>query len=355
MGFNCVKNDADRMALTHLHWRTYKVLRLMHSYVDELGICFPGVRALAEQTGFSKDTISKHVNILIACRLVAVIREPERDPLTRRYMPRVYIISPHYNQVHGDHWQTATEYWKTAGRNSLPIYNEETVGFGEHEYTFGSLEENAKACPSSIEGHNNNNNPQYQPSDQQSEIQPETTTTTTGSSEDGGKLGQGRNSNPPNQRDRTEEPSSAETPPVRSHSPEPSRQTDKPPRPQSSAKPAQQGAVHPEGPKHSSASYTKIPAVKEELEPEGEALAKRIRDEVKLPLKQARGAISMFGSSACEYVLTWDFVKGADNPGGAFRYALDRVGVQDAEDIPKPKRGKYDWIFEESYEDFVQR
>jgi len=63
------------------------------TYADQRGVCFPGVRELAAATGFSVELVIELLYQLEDCNMLVYLRRNERDSVTRRQLPNVYMLT----------------------------------------------------------------------------------------------------------------------------------------------------------------------------------------------------------------------------------------------------------------------
>lgn len=87
-------SKAMRNLLPCLSGQETKVFVAVATYTDEKGMCYPGVRELADVTTYNEKGVSDLLADLEAKGLVLTLRRSERDPYTGRMMPDVYIVNP---------------------------------------------------------------------------------------------------------------------------------------------------------------------------------------------------------------------------------------------------------------------
>lgn len=87
-------SKAMRGLLPCLSGQELKVFVAVSTYTDEQGKCYPGVRELSDITTFPPNAISDLLEVLETKGLVLTIRKAQRDPLTGRVVPDVYIVNP---------------------------------------------------------------------------------------------------------------------------------------------------------------------------------------------------------------------------------------------------------------------
>lgn len=82
-----------RLALRYLDERLLRLFIALCSYADARGVCFPGVRELAQTTGFSVEVVIELLYQLESRNMLVYLRKNERDPVTKRQMPNVYMLT----------------------------------------------------------------------------------------------------------------------------------------------------------------------------------------------------------------------------------------------------------------------
>ncbi len=110
-GYNCVYNEADKVALAKLTGYQYKVLRYMAARADEYGVAHPTASEIATGVGCHPRHVWRCLYRLIALKYIAFLRKGEFDPLTRRKTPNVYQVSPRYKRLADKHQEHAFTLW----------------------------------------------------------------------------------------------------------------------------------------------------------------------------------------------------------------------------------------------------
>lgn len=87
-------SKAMRALLPCLSGQETKLFVAVATHTDEQGKCWPGVRELSDITTFPPDVVSDLLTDLEAKGLVLTLRKSQRDPLTGRMVPDVYIVNP---------------------------------------------------------------------------------------------------------------------------------------------------------------------------------------------------------------------------------------------------------------------
>lgn len=82
-----------RLALRHLDEKLLRLFVALSTYADERGVCFPGVRELAGVTGYSVELVIELLYQLEQRNMLVYLRKNERDPVTKRQMANVYMIT----------------------------------------------------------------------------------------------------------------------------------------------------------------------------------------------------------------------------------------------------------------------
>lgn len=91
LGLYC---NALRVILPCLTGQETKVFLALALHSDAQGKGYPGVRLLSDLTAFPPDLVSELLGQLQARDLVLCLRKAERDPLTGRIIPDVWIVNP---------------------------------------------------------------------------------------------------------------------------------------------------------------------------------------------------------------------------------------------------------------------
>lgn len=82
-----------RLALRHLDAKLLRLFIALCTYADARGVCYPGVRELAQTTGYSVELVIELLFQLEAHNMLVYLRKNERDPVTKRQMPNVYMLT----------------------------------------------------------------------------------------------------------------------------------------------------------------------------------------------------------------------------------------------------------------------
>lgn len=82
-----------RLALRHLDEKLLRLFIALSTYADARGVCYPGVRELAAVTGYRVELISELLYQLEERNMLVYLRKNEKDPVTKRQMPNVYMIT----------------------------------------------------------------------------------------------------------------------------------------------------------------------------------------------------------------------------------------------------------------------
>lgn len=281
--------ERDREAMLNLPCRAYKVLRYLCSRADEYGRCYPGIARIADDCGgWAVETAIKHLEVLEQSGYMIYLRRNQRDILTGRQLPNVYMVNPGYLYIAPELREETVDFWiKNGGKALSPI--------------LPRLESNQQQN-------------QTQSTRISNQLQ-EPTTTTTNPAKSGDEIGIGQ---PP------ETTGGAE---------------------QTAKKNDNRKVGSKQQPKADKANVPAGggPRNYEELQPHREALpdvreeelAHEVRDGVGMPLVVARALILKHGGDAVQRGMANRFVLRADNPGGALRYLLGLAG--DAANLPDPK------------------
>jgi len=82
-----------RLALRYLDDKLLRCFVALCTYADQRGVCFPGVRELAAATGYSVELVIELLYQLEERNMLVYLRKNERDPITRRQLPNVYMLT----------------------------------------------------------------------------------------------------------------------------------------------------------------------------------------------------------------------------------------------------------------------
>lgn len=82
-----------RLALRHLDAKLLRLFIALCTYADARGVCYPGVRELAAVTGYSVELVIELLYQLESHNMMVYLRKNERDPVTKRQMPNVYMLT----------------------------------------------------------------------------------------------------------------------------------------------------------------------------------------------------------------------------------------------------------------------
>lgn len=300
--------QAERAALRALPCWAYCVLRYLCSRADELGRCFPSVATIAQELGYDSDSsIYEALDLLESRCLIGYLRRNERDLLTGKPIPNVYQISPYYLMIREELIPEALRFWLIAANGQNPrIWDISVQESSERRDESGIPDTNQqhnqiqKTNDSGPDTKTNNNNQRafekvrvspvqnYVKSDIESAETPDTAQTEVGYA------------NMPESRPTAQRTAKATRVP-----PRPARPADDEsrlrPRKYDDADP--QPAPFPDG---------------------GREMVARSINRLGIPLPLARGFLNQYGVSACQSALLITCQEQRTNPGGFFRYILQR-------------------------------
>lgn len=141
-------------ALKYLPCAAYKVLMAIVQRADNVGRCFPSVERIADDCGLHPQTVYKSLQTLEDTRYIGYLRKNECDPVTGRFMPNVYLVSPYLICIAEDYQVESIALWKSV-YEGLPM----PMPFESISYT------NQQQEPATKNLHHltNNRNQQQQP------------------------------------------------------------------------------------------------------------------------------------------------------------------------------------------------
>jgi type IV secretory pathway VirB10-like protein len=82
-----------RETIGSLSHKALRVYVLLATYADKRGVCWPGVKELSERANMRVESVLDGLQELESLALICYARRNERDPITGRVMPNVYVIS----------------------------------------------------------------------------------------------------------------------------------------------------------------------------------------------------------------------------------------------------------------------
>lgn len=83
-----------RVAMRNLDDESLRVFLALTTYADSRGVCFPGIRTLADDTGLRNERIIAALDRLADSGWIQYLRRAERDPITRQMTSNVYLVNP---------------------------------------------------------------------------------------------------------------------------------------------------------------------------------------------------------------------------------------------------------------------
>jgi hypothetical protein len=264
---------ANKAANQNLSDHAYKTLQALMDYADELGICWPGIRLLVNDTGKCKEMVQQGLEELVATGCIAYLRRNARDPYTGQKLVNIYQISPVLLHVRPELEAEAWKSWNKA---------------------------NGKEFALSYSG------------------QDRTNTRTSANSTSASPNGQ-------SQHQQTAEGWSANMGVEDDDAPPPPPPLAKPRRTRPAQKPPQTQAPESKSTHFSPMKlpYPDIAPVDNPLPDEhDEALAQRIRNDAQMPIKLARGLIVQYGRPLVEAAANHPFTQKAQRPAGYIRYLV---------------------------------
>ncbi len=281
--YAAVNVAANKAANQNLSDHAYRTLQALIDYADELGICWPGIRLLVNDTRKCKEMVQQGLEELVATGCIAYIRRNARDKYTGQKLVNIYQISPVLLHIRPELEDEAWKSWnKAKGKEFALSYSGQ-----DRTNTRASARETNDNCKQSI---------QHQ--------QPHGCC----------PVNMGGGEATPSLAATVEEQSD-ERPSFRQKAP-PSHNQD---REIFRRAESQNNARF----KPMREPYPDVAAVNGPLPNEAdEALAQRIRDEAQMPIKLARGLIQQYGRLLVEAAVNHPFTQKAQRPAGYIRYLV---------------------------------
>lgn len=97
--FYCKPMKASIRNMTNIECKVFLALAM---YADDQGVCYPGVRELAETTGLYPSEVSEGLQGLHRKGFINYLRYNQVDPITRKMQPNVYGVSPAFIHLNSD-------------------------------------------------------------------------------------------------------------------------------------------------------------------------------------------------------------------------------------------------------------
>lgn len=274
--------EANWHALGCLPPIAYKVLISLVQRADSLGRCFPSAERIAEDCSCNVDSVWAALSTLEQNRFIGYLRRNERDIVTGRWLPNVYMVNPSFICIASEYQEDALRLW-----SAIKPLSEISATNQQQEPTPRTNTINQQKELTTITTTNNNNNK---------------------SSFEKGVLG--------------EPPQNSESPPEKSKRKAKSKDD-------SGAPENQQGAAPQRSKKRggSAAAYKNPDAIVAPIPDDAlERLANRV-NKLGVPIGLARGFVMSYGGSLVEAaLLQLAAAKGAgqdiSNDGGFFRHLL---------------------------------
>jgi hypothetical protein len=103
--------EANWHALGCLPPIAYKVLICLCQRADGLGRCFPSAEKIADDCGCHVDSVWPALNTLEENGFMGYLRRNEQDVVTGRWLPNVYMVSPHLICIALEQQEDALRLW----------------------------------------------------------------------------------------------------------------------------------------------------------------------------------------------------------------------------------------------------
>ncbi len=112
--YAAVNVAANKAANQNLSDHAYRTLQALIDYADELGICWPGIRLLVNDTRKCKEMVQQGLEELVATGCIAYIRRNARDKYTGQKLVNIYQISPVLLHIRPELEDEAWKSWNKA-------------------------------------------------------------------------------------------------------------------------------------------------------------------------------------------------------------------------------------------------
>lgn len=116
--------DSLRKAAKELDEAELAVFMYLLSYADDRGVCFPGIKLIAEGTGIRIAAVGDVLHGLAAAGYVLYVRKDSHDPLTKRQLPNIYQISLAHIAINTEHVSEAMQIQENALKLTYYIMND---------------------------------------------------------------------------------------------------------------------------------------------------------------------------------------------------------------------------------------
>lgn len=303
------------LSQTHAHF-TGSLYRYLADCADDLGVCFPGIRHLAEVLNSGKEAVQKALDELEQMGVITYLRRSARDPWTGHYLSNVYQLNPSLLHIRPElHDQAQQQYYEAGGR---PLT---LLGGGVNP----PVDAPVRASPLSYDITNNRTsdsltsfNPKGYNQQQQKTLESELSLSAESEKHSANMGGEQQETQPGVEHPTKPKAEKPETPLPHQQQRSAGKQT---------FRAARQPKARP--------TYTELaPVIKALPDEYQERLAKRVREETDIPLRLARGLITQYGWNVVETALNNPFVRKASNPGGYLRWLIQGQRIDPQADLP---------------------
>lgn len=149
-----VYNAPNLEAMRCLTKTAYMVLQYLVCRADSLGRCFPSAGRIAEDTGCHEDVVYRVLQTLEDEKYIGYLRRNQQDPVTGRWLPNVYIISPFFICLAEENQENAVTLWNSVYPNFVPTFRH-FIGTNQQQ------EPEPETNTREPESRNNNNNQNF--------------------------------------------------------------------------------------------------------------------------------------------------------------------------------------------------
>lgn len=292
------KKTPLQWAVTNLSDSAFKTFMALFSHANDIGTCFPGYRLLAEMGRHELACVWEEMQEIMALDLTREIQPARRDGYGR-WTPALYQINPNFMFLRADKFDEAMALWQSIEQT---IEQKVPVGISPSKVSIESAE-SAIANSFSESAPANSYSKQQQQPDFSSKVEQ-------------GSMNAGQIAAWQSQRAAPRAEPENTTPQVQREAQDSAvRRTKTPPVPASPLK------------------YEPLKPIPVALPDEDEALAQRIRDDMKAPIKVARALVYKFGYVGVLNAMSAEFIANAKKPFGALRHVLEQQQVEPDEQL----------------------
>lgn len=147
--------DVLRLA-TCLNGTALAVLMYLSSRADNMGICFPSAKTIVAEIHRKETGVYEALTWLEENNWIAYLRKNEKDRLTGKPMPNIYMINPLLMGIRSNDLEKAkNQYLAVGGRCELPTVQEGSEREGNSAYRRTNQQQNQLQEPTTITNYSN--------------------------------------------------------------------------------------------------------------------------------------------------------------------------------------------------------